>query len=197
MSSSFEIGFDDLQLSIKWRLLKLIYKQKWRFYPLLRLFIAVKYSWLEVELAVAVLVRKTASYNPELIVGVGVGGAILAAMIAGNAEDRDFVVLDRKVQWNDGKRNVLLNGSRALTSQNVKDKRILIVTAEVISGATMERSVELLLKRGAIQIKKACFVKLNTSSFVPDYFVYSTSAIVQMPWRIMEEYHNPDQLIRY
>jgi probable phosphoglycerate mutase len=165
-------------------------------YPILRFFFSFKYSWQELELGTEVIIHKTAPFNPQLIVGVGVGGSIFGAMIAGNSDDTPFLMIDRAVQWDNGVRTTKLLMSVSAIKSAVNERRALIVSAEAISGEATKMAAELVRRGGAKSIQTACFVRLQTSSFVPDHCVYISRDIVQMPWRILTSYRNPDDKIR-
>ena len=119
-------------------------------------------------------------------------------MIAGNSGDIPFVGVDRMINWEHGVRTVQIQPNRRAfkAAKIFENRRVLVVSAEVISGASLHSAAELARQCGASSVKTACFVRLQTSSFCPDHFVYLTNYIVQMPWRFTRYYRNQDDKIR-
>jgi len=91
-------------------------------------------SWNEFNLAVKILVHRSSRFNPDIIVGVGVGGAITAATLAGNMNKR-FISFDREVKWNSTREVTIFDDSISKNrKENISGKKILLISAEIISG---------------------------------------------------------------
>ncbi len=181
------------------RLGLLFYRTMWVIRPLLRrMGMEPRMSWAEVIFATKLLLPSIASYGPEVVVGVGIGGAIWGAVLAGSLHDIPLVVLDRRVRYTAGERHVELIGSEGINANAalIRRKKVLLVNAEVLSGRTTLRVKELLRELEPTEIKLAC-LDLNTFAQVrPDYSYASHNGVIQKPWRRVPTYTNPDEPVR-
>jgi hypoxanthine phosphoribosyltransferase len=89
---------------------------------------------------------KRSHFKPDLIVGVGRSGGIIAAMLAGNMGITTFVVLSRSVETKDGKRVVQSDNIAKLNKKRIirESKKVLLVFVEIRSAATYQGFVNLL-----------------------------------------------------
>ena len=159
----------------------------------------VKLSWEKFDHAIANLAHKL-SLDVDVFVGVGVGGTIVAATLAGNLS-KSFLCVDRDVKYDDQKRRVpslLDSGVTSARRELVKGKRVVVVSAEIVSGATTELATELMEQLDAASIATCCIYAYEGRTIRADYFYRErrSDGIVQMPWRILRSYTNPDDLVR-
>jgi len=185
--------------SIWLRLVLLFYKMVWIFRPLLRhLGIELKMSWNEVIFATRLLLPQIAGYGPQVVVGVGVGGAIWGAVLAGSLHDLPLVVVDRRVSRKKNARHVELIGKGAITNNSdlISGKKLLLVNAEMISGQTILTAKELVESLQPDDIKLACIDFNTISSVRPDFAYASHNGVIQKPWRRVKTYTNPDEPVR-
>ena len=161
--------------------------------------IKTKLSWFEYDLSIKILCFPLSRFNPDIVVGVGVGGSILAATIAGNL-NKTFIAIDREVNWNN-KRNVTLVDD-PITDERKKlfaNKKVILTSAEIISGKTTRKIKEYIEQFNPQEIKVACidYNPIAASEITPDYYYLTTSKIIQKPWRILKTYICPDDNQRY
>lgn len=159
----------------------------------------VKLSWEKFEHAISKLGSQL-SLEVDLFVGVGVGGTIVAATLAGNL-NRSFLCFDRDVSYDDTKRRITSLLDSEVTDarrQIVKAKRVVVVSAEIVSGATTGLACEMMATLGAASVSTCCIYAYEGRTTRADYFYRERrkDGIVQMPWRILGSYSNPDDLVR-
>jgi len=181
------------------RLVWLFYRIMWVFRPLLRRFgIETKMSWKEVIFATKLLLPAIKSYGPDVIVGVGVGGGIWSALLAGSLHDLPFLVIDRQVRYDGNERKVNLIGVAGVEANAdlIREKKVLLVNAEVISGETIKLAKNLLNSLNPDQIRLGCLDFNTVSKVRPDFAYVSHSGVIQKPWRAVPTYTNPDEPVR-
>ena len=177
------------------RILILCYKARNRISAFLGfLGMKTKLSWSEYDLSIKILAFPLSRFNPDIVVGVGVGGSILAATLAGNL-GKPFLATDRDVDW-DNERNVNLVDA-SITDERTQllvHKKVLLTSAEIISGKTTKKLKEYVQQFNPKEIKVACidYNPTAASEITPDHCYLTSSRIIQKPWRILETYPGSD-----
>ena len=191
--------FCNIPLGIWIRILIICYKAK-RFIRTFIGFLGItqKLSWTEYDLSIKILCFPVSRFNPDIIVGIGIGGSILGATIAGNINKR-FIAIDREVNW-DNKRNIdLVDASVTSERQNLfNNKKVLLASAEIISGMTTGEVKKYIQKFNPKEIKIACidYNPISASEITPDYYYLTTNKIIEKPWRILKSYSGGDDIQR-
>lgn len=134
-------------------------------------------------------IRKS-SYYPEIIVTIGRGGAILGSVISGNltrpkkteprTQNIPILGCDRMYHWVDGQRQE--NPDRMIDFAHLRDKDVLLVAGDILTGGTMEAFAHDIKQAGAKSVKTACLVKGSTAAFSPDYYGREIPGDFRMPW---------------
>jgi len=191
--------FSNIPPSIWIRILMFCYKAK-HFMTFFLGFLGVKQkiSWFEYNLSIKILCFPISRFNPDIVVGVGVGGSILSATIAGNI-NKHFIAIDREVNWNNKRGVNLLDASLTDERKNLfVNKKVLLTSAEIISGETTRKMKDYIQQFNPKEIKVAC-IDYNTiaaSQITPDYYYLTTTKIIQKPWRILKTYIGSDDIQR-
>jgi hypothetical protein len=146
-----------------------------------------RFGWHRVTAAVKRLIVKIqqANFQPDLVVGLGRGGFVVAGMLSGNLGIVTLAGLDRRYLWEGQHRQVKIVD---LGSLNVTGKKILLIVAEPYTGETLRKGYEYLQERGAKQIKTAALFKADLCNFVPDFYAYDVKHVTRLPWRITDLY---------
>ena len=185
----------DVPVSMVLRLVLILYRAKWFVRPLLRQFgFRPKMSWKEVMCATRQLAPALSAYNPDLIIGVGVGGTIWAAILAGNLSDKSFVGIDREVTWSGGSREVRMTNMACLEEirERITGKRILLVSGEIRSGQTLTLFKNHIKSFDPLEIRAASLDYSNSATARPEYYYLCSQEVIQKPWRELDTYTNPD-----
>jgi len=146
------------------------------------------YSWNELEVGIKNLRHKLiqSRYNPSLIVGIGRGGAIVSALLSASLNHIHFIALEREYDWSQKKRNCKIFDDVKF-SRNLD--RVLLVAGDLVTGGTAEVFTEYLNKLGAKEIKFLTFIKVKSSTKIPDYFFIETdSCDFKLPWMLTDDY---------
>jgi hypothetical protein len=149
-----------------------------------------RFSWKDVDKYSKVIIKKISGdyFVPDVVVGIGRGGAILSSILSGNIvippqqKERNISILgvDRLYEWQ--------RGSRAETENKLVDfaplegKKVLLVAGDVLTGGTMKFYINQLKQAKVAELKTACLVKGVTTTFQPDYFGKEIPADYNMPW---------------
>jgi len=159
-------------------------------------FLKKRNSWSKIRAGAKTLISKMNddNYLPDVIVGVGRAGSILAALISGNLKAKKIPVtsIDLKYEWeNEQKRlDKILNLPSISTIQN---KRILICSGHVNSGNSMKLVKKELLAFKPIELKTAALFVSPVTSVLPDYHSYKANKKSRMPWHIRADYNNKER----
>lgn len=130
-------------------------------------------------------------FAPDLIVGIGRGGAIMGAFVSGLFGHRPLIVIDREYDWVQGRRNdSIMDGfsiDRGLD-------RVLLIAGEVHHGNTMRLYYDYLNNRGAKEVRRATLCFENGSTEPVEYKGHTTSnKNLRMPWMFAEQYRRDSQ----
>lgn len=181
------------------RLAFLFYRVKWRLRPMLRwVGVDLRMSWEEVIFATKLLLPEIGAYNPDIVIGLGIGGAVWGGVLAGSLNDKPLLVLDRIVHRSDGKRDVELVGPSSITANGdlIKGKRVLLVNAEIISAQTTLEAIKLIEPLEPAGIKIAALDYSSDAQRQPDFAYLRNKGRLQKPWRRVPSFPNPDELVR-
>lgn len=164
--------------------------------------IKLRTSWGEVEYFMSHENVRLQRINPDIVIGTGVGGGILAALIAGNCNNTCFLAIDRQVRWSDDERQVELIGllNKHQASSLIKNKVVILAAAELVTAQTTIQLRKKIEKLGPKSIYVLCIDLHSTSQISQPDFVYNridASAekpnIIQKPWRIVDSYRSGDE----
>lgn len=155
-----------------------------------------KVSWKSIEKHVLFLIRKLRErqYMPDLIVGIGRSGGVIASMISGNMGIIPLCVIDRKYWWENGVRKMEIIST--LNSNFIQGKKILMVMAETFSGETIKMCKKYLSEMKPDEIMTLVIFKGDKSPVTPDFYAELANDKMPVPWRITPEYirdSNPPQ----
>jgi len=128
---------------------------------------------------------KREGFEPDVVLGVGRGGAIMAGLIAGNMGLKKVYVIDYDMHieenWRDIKELLFFD------ERFIEGKKVLLIVEGVIQGQ-LESMVLKRLDGRAAEVKTAALYCFKTAAFEPDYYGFTTSTMVTTPWRWSPEF---------
>ncbi len=134
-------------------------------------------------------IDRLVQFGPDLVIGLGPGGAIIAGMIAKmlaakRGEEPLVYVVNRTFKW-EGKRLDVslveaLPGATSVTGA-ITGKRVLLVTPEVHTGGTIKKASEYLSQLG-IDHRTFCLIRSPSSVFAVDISVLDSDKRGLLPW---------------
>jgi len=148
-----------------------------------------RFSWNDVDKYSKVIIKKIANdyFVPDVIVGIGRGGAIVGSILSGNistpthkVRNIPFLGVDRLYEWQNGERVEVKN--EMINLSPLVGKKVLLVAGDVLTGGTMKFFIRQLEKVNVAELKTSCLVKGVTSALQPDYFGKEIPANFNMPW---------------
>ena len=152
-------------------------------------------TWRSVTKGARKIVKnlKLQEFRPEIVVCLGRGGCVFGGLLAGNLGIIPIIGIDREV-INKGKDKQI----RLIHLENVgnlKGKRILLVTGEVVTGTDLKTArIELEKQIGdPTLIKTASYTVCKSTSEYPDLFVKETNSPTKAPWRLLPAYIRPNK----
>jgi uncharacterized protein len=145
-------------------------------------------SWRRIDKIVRELVSEVerSTFSPDLIVGVGRGGTLIAAMLATNMEGRiELACIDTEATWDAaGRKHVLLRSPER--HPELKGRRVLLVVAELYSGQDMRDAINDLENRGTAELRTLAVLSGPSSNFRPAFVGLETEHEPVAPWRLTD-----------
>ncbi len=148
------------------------------------------FSWGDVDKYSKVLIKKISKdyFVPDIIVGIGRGGAIIGSILSGNItvpsnqKGKNIPVLgvDRLYEWQHGARVEIKN--EMVDFSPLEGKKVLLVAGDIMTGGTIKFYAHQLEQAKVAELKTGCLVKGVTATFQPDYFGKEIPADFNMPW---------------
>jgi xanthine phosphoribosyltransferase len=129
---------------------------------------------------VQTLVRKTADFAPDAILGIARGGLTLAHAYAMATDNRNLFTINSVLYEGETKRShPLLFNLPELDGA----KKVLILDDIVDSGETMEAVYKVLLERyPTVDFKSAVIYRKPSTIIEPDYYVRETDEWIDFFW---------------
>jgi hypoxanthine phosphoribosyltransferase len=118
-------------------------------------------------------------WQPEVVVGIAKGGVVPAVFLSSafrvnffpiklSSRHNEAIVSEEPVWY-------------VYPTEQIRDKKILLVDDICIAGRTLRMATEELKKRGAKEIRTATLA-IHDGSVRPDYVVLITEALIVWPW---------------
>ena len=147
-----------------------------------------RFGWKQVEKLVREMLEEmlTRRYRPDLVIGVGRGGAILGGMLAGNMGHLPLAVLDTVLDRSDSISRVEFRFPDCCPS--VRDKSVLLVVGELYSGEDLRQAIEFVNRRRPREVKTASLLTHPAASVRPDFIGLRSAKPLSAPWRMTNEY---------
>ena len=145
-------------------------------------------SWRRVESATRKLLKEiqASSFTPDVVIGVGRGGAILGGMLAGNLGHLPLFVVDTVLDKTDGLSAAHIRYPDTLPS--LRGKSLLLAVGELYSGQDLRAGLELAKSKGPRVVKTASLFSHPASSIRPDFIGHETKQPLSAPWRMSDVY---------
>jgi hypoxanthine phosphoribosyltransferase len=147
-----------------------------------------RFGWKQVASLVRSMIdeMRGRGYSPDLVLGIGRGGSILAGMLAGNLGHLPLAVLDTVLEHPDGVSRVRFRFPDCCPS--LKDKNVLIVVGELYSGEDMRHAIDYVRRRHPHDIKTAALLTHPAASVRPDFIGFRSAKPLSAPWRMTDAY---------
>ena len=147
-----------------------------------------RFGWKQVEKLVKAMLNEmqARSYKPDLVLGIGRGGSILAGMLAGNLGHLPMAVLDTVLDHPEGISKVDFRFPDCCPP--IKGKRVLLVVGELYSGEDLRHAIDYTRRRHPAEIKTASLLTHPAASVRPDFVGMESSKPLTAPWRITDAY---------
>jgi hypoxanthine phosphoribosyltransferase len=147
-----------------------------------------RFGWKHMEKLVRKLIADIhhRDYAPDLVLGVGRGGAILAGMLAGNLGDVPLAVVDTIIDHSTGTSSAKIRFPASCPP--LRDKSVLIVVGELYSGEDLRQGIEFAKRRHPCEIRTATLLTHHAASVRPDFVGQETDKPLTAPWRLTDHY---------
>lgn len=127
-------------------------------------------------------------FSPDIVIGFGRGGALLAAILVTNLPGRG----DKRVPLVciDTIANSDLDAPESCavvepaTPPEIEGKNVLVVVAELYTGNDMRAAMRYVRQHGPAELRSACLLWGPTASARADYWGLKTKGAPRAPWRM-------------
>lgn len=111
--------------------------------------------WRKVRRGILLLIQRLPREfsSPDVVIGFGRAGSVIGAILAANLGRRPFIALDIQHIYVNGARRVIVDGPIKLKPEELRDKKILLVSAYVESSETFKALLDHLDKLESPKIK--------------------------------------------
>lgn len=141
---------------------------------------------------------KEKQYTPDLIIGCGRGGGIMASVLSGNLgvpvgsekSHVPFITCDRTHIWRQGQRTATHIIRIPQIDFRIKTN-ILLTIAAINTGVTINTLKNEIIKQARakeLSIKVYSVIKYYDSNLTPDFYNIESKELLKMPWEITKEY---------
>jgi hypoxanthine phosphoribosyltransferase len=146
------------------------------------------FSWRDVERLIHKLLDsiRNDDFDPDLVLGVGRGGAIVAGIIAGNMGRLPLVCIDTESRREHGRTHCVIRFPNAVPV--LRDKRVLIVVGELYSGEDLRTAMDFVARRKPAGFKTLSLLSHPASIVRPDFVGRETQSPLVAPWRLTDDY---------
>lgn len=125
-------------------------------------------------------------YRPDLIIGVGRGGAIVGGMLAGNLGHVPLFVVDTILDRSKKVSQALVR--YPTLCPDLSGLSVLLAVGELYSGEDLRSAAEYVETLGPVEIRTMSLFSHPAASIRPDYVGRMTNRPLDAPWRITEVY---------
>ncbi|MGH2348245.1 MAG: hypothetical protein ACRDFT_02120 [bacterium] len=149
-----------------------------------------KLSWRMVNRGVVTIIANLRRDNfiPDLVIGIGRSGAIFGGLIAGNMGNIPLAVVDRKLHWDEKRRDIILSDFSELRVKP-QHQKLLFVIGEIYSAQSISEVVKHFQPAlEGRQWRTASLVKLDVAPVNVDYTIYTVAKRVEPPWVLSPDY---------
>lgn len=147
-------------------------------------------SWSDIEILIDKLAEQVSSrYEPNMLIGILRGGAIVASMLSDVLDMREVYTIGCRSYTGVGERETLVV-YQPLSLDSLWDKNVLVVDDVVDTGETMKHIVQHVRGLSPKNIKTATLHIKPHTSFVPDFYVENVNAWIVYPWSTNEFVRN-------
>ncbi len=138
-------------------------------------------SWPEIDRWSDLIAEKvrSASWNPQVIVGLTRGGWVPSRMLADRLGTKHLAAL-RAQHWGV---TATPSGSAELTEElatRLDQKRVLVVDDITDTGQSLQLAVRHVADRGALEVRSATYLHISHSTYMPTYFA---EEVARDAWR--------------
>lgn len=147
-----------------------------------------RFGWKQVDKLVLRLIEelRARGFEPDLVLGVGRGGAIVGGMLAGNMGHLPFAVLDTELGHPNGIGTVSFRFPGSCPT--VRDKKVLAVVGELFSGEDLRHAMEFIGRRHPRELRTASLLTHPAASVRPDFVGLLSDRPLTAPWRLTDAY---------
>ena len=142
-------------------------------------------SWRSVEKGILLIRRriKEIGWDPDIVIGLGVGGAVVGAMLAGSLGRKRIVGIDRRYKWVKGARKAFVDIPTDLVL-NPPPRKVILVTGEIYTGETIKTAIDYVKSKLNCELKTAAMYVSENSDYYPDFYAYLIEKRINPPWRL-------------
>lgn len=119
-------------------------------------------------------------FRPDVIVGLSRGGLVLSRILSDIMEIERIGVIG--ITFYKGMKRMERPEIFQDLSMDVRGKKVLLVDDVADTGRSLEAAKAHIMARGATEVKIATIHYKPTASFMPDYYVMTTTSWIAYPW---------------
>jgi hypoxanthine phosphoribosyltransferase len=147
-------------------------------------------NWSDIEMLVHKLAEQISSiYEPNMLIGILRGGAIIATMLSDVLNMREVYTIGCRSYTGVEERETIMI-YQPLSLNSLLDRDVLVVDDVADTGDTMRHIVQYVKGFEPKKLKTATLHIKPHTSFIPDFYVENINAWIVYPWSINEFIRN-------
>jgi len=147
-------------------------------------------NWSDIEMLVHKLAERISSiYEPNMLIGILRGGAIVASMLSDVLDMREVYTIGCRSYTGVGERETIVI-YQPLSLNSLLDRDVLVVDDVADTGDTMKHIVQYVKGFEPKKVRTATLHIKPHTSFIPDFYVENVNAWIVYPWSINEFVRN-------
>jgi len=147
-------------------------------------------NWSDIEMLVHKLAKQISSvYEPNMLIGILRGGAIVASMLSDVLDMREVYTIGCRSYTGVGERETIVI-YQPLSLNSLLDRDVLVVDDVADTGDTMKHIVQYVKGFEPKKVRTATLHIKPHTSFIPDFYVENVNAWIVYPWSINEFVRN-------
>jgi len=147
-------------------------------------------NWSDIEMLVHKLAERISSiYEPNMLIGILRGGAIVASMLSDVLDMREVYTIGCRSYTGVGERETIVI-YQPLSLNSLLDRDVLVVDDVADTGDTMKHIVQYVKGFEPKKVRTATLHIKPHTSFIPDFYVENVNAWIVYPWSVNEFVRN-------
>jgi hypoxanthine phosphoribosyltransferase len=144
-------------------------------------------AWAGIEAGVYSIRQdmRSQEWDPDLVIGLGCGGSVVGAMLAGCLGRKRFIAIDRRFDWEHGRtrRKAYVDVPKTLALDPVP-KKVVLVMGELYDSEPLKLAIDYVRSKVGGELRTAAMYVSENLDRYPDFYVHLLQERIEPAWRL-------------